>query len=426
MRFAIRHTGCNAERVGILTGFTRLPNASIETPSAALLTQSGSVAHLTAEVLAKVFSNPQLVWVPLSNSAHLETGLKAQGESLAKFIGLSESVTCATLHCMNDITPPGHFEVDMVPVWTKHGKKMINAERYMELMEVFKPDILLAIADSRTTLTDGLKRNTKAVDRTCNMLNICVKKYKASNYLKNSLLVGVIAGTGTMSKCKNCIQNILTYREAIGGVALAGLTDGTEESLNIGIDKLEDIFKDINKALPNDLVKFIDGCWSPDVVVTAIQYGWDIFDGSYPAKLTNAGHALALNFDVNQATTELCLLDLNDAKYKEDFRPVLEGCQCLSCKKHTRAYICHLLNTREMLASVLLSIHNLHHFDQMFVHARNNIASNTFVIYKNHIVNQYMEYKQMQDKAKENVEKPESESEQAKKKICVSNEPVEA
>lgn len=91
--------------------------------------QSGSVVHLTAEVLAKVFSNPQLLWVPLSNSAHLEIGLKAQGEGVAKFSGLQDHVICATLYNTNEQTPSGHFEGNLIPLWTKHGKKMISTDR---------------------------------------------------------------------------------------------------------------------------------------------------------------------------------------------------------------------------------------------------------------------------------------------------------
>lgn len=80
-------------------------------------------------MLARVFPTPQLLWVPLSNSAQLEAGVKAQGEGVAKFSGLPGHVTCTTLHNINEVTPPGHFEHDKIPLWTKNGKKMITADR---------------------------------------------------------------------------------------------------------------------------------------------------------------------------------------------------------------------------------------------------------------------------------------------------------
>ncbi|XP_026759004.2 queuine tRNA-ribosyltransferase accessory subunit 2 [Galleria mellonella] len=394
MRFIINQAGSGGERIGSLKGFVKISTAVIETPASALFTQSGSVVHLTNEVLSKVFSNPKLLWVPLSKSYQLETGLKAQGEGVAKFAGLQNHLTCVTLHGASEITPSGHFESDSVPLWTKNGKKMISANRYMDLMEVFKPDIILAIADGHTSLDEGSKRISKALDRTSNMLNMCVTRHKNSTCLQDSSLIGVIVGVGEERKCEQSIQNILTYKENLSGVTLEGITDGSEESLTVPLEKLEAIFKRVGDALPKDFLCIIEGCWNPAVVVTAIEHGWDLFDGSYPLKLTNAGHALALQLDVNQDNKELCILNLNDESYKDDFQPVLASCECLACKKHTRAYIRHLLNTREMLASVLLSIHNLHHFDEFFHHARLHIASRTFDVFKKHIIKQYDFYKQ--------------------------------
>ncbi|CAG4979480.1 unnamed protein product [Parnassius apollo] len=395
MHFVTKISSSGSERVGSMTGFFKMPSAVVETPTAALLTQGGSVVHLTADVLSRVFSDSKLLWVPLSNSAHLENGLKAQGKGVARFAGLQEHFTCVTLQNMNEVTPSGHFEVDKVPLWTKHGKKMISADRYMDLMEVFKPDIILAIADSRVSLEKGYKRIAKSVDRTTNMLNTCVERYKESKELQNSCLVGVIVGCAQSRKFEDNIQNFLRHKDNLGGVALSGLTDGAEESNDVPVDKLEAIFKKVSNALPKDILHVVEGCWNPAVILTAISYGWDVFDGSYAVKLSNLGHALILNFDVTTNIETSYLLNLNDECYKDQFVPILESCKCLVCKKHTRAYIRHLLNTREMLASVLLSIHNLYHFDQMFYHARQHILTNTFEVYKKHIIKQYESYRSL-------------------------------
>ncbi|KPI97526.1 Queuine tRNA-ribosyltransferase subunit QTRTD1-like [Papilio xuthus] len=373
MRFIIKNSSTGCERVGMLTEFLKMTSAVIETPTATLLTQGGSVVHLTAEVLSKVCPNPHLLWVPLSNSVHLEHGLKAQGEGIAKFAGLQNYFTCVTLQNMNETTPSGHFENDRVPLWTKHGKKMLTADRYMDLMEVFKPDIILAIADGRTSLAEGSKRILKSIERTGNMLDLCVKRYKESKELQSSCLVVIL-----------------------GGVAISGLTDGSEEFSMDHLQPLGEIFKRVGDAIPKELLHVVEGCWNPAVILTAVECGWDLFDGSYAVKLTNLGQALTLNFDVTNDIDNPYLLDLIDECYKDQFVPILDGCECLACKKHTRAYIRHLLNTREMLASVLLSIHNLYHFDQMFYHARQHIVSNTFNVYKAHIIKQYESYKNVQ------------------------------
>ncbi|XP_045772286.1 queuine tRNA-ribosyltransferase accessory subunit 2 [Maniola jurtina] len=388
MRFLIKQTGSGSERIGNLTCFLRSPGAEIETPTAALFTQGGSVVHLTAEVLSQVFSNTKLLWLPLSNSIQLENGVKAQNDGVAKFAGLPEHVTCTTLHSLSEVTPSGHFELDRAPLWTKNGKKMVSADRYMDVMEIFKPDIILAIADGRTSLNEGSKRISKSVERSYSMLKTCVDRYKASKELKNSSLVGVVVGTGNPKRCDDSIQNILKHVDSLTGIALQGILDGTEESMNVDTEKLNEILDKVGKVFPKDLVRLFEGHWNPSIIMLAIQHGWDVFDGSYPVKLTNAGLAMKLNFDVTKDVDTMYLLDMVDERYKEDFTPILEGCECLTCRKHTRAYIRHLLNTREMLASVLLSIHNLHHFDQMFYHTRQHIAANTFAVFKQHITKQ--------------------------------------
>ncbi|CAG4965385.1 unnamed protein product [Colias eurytheme] len=387
MRFILKSESGN-ERVGCMTDIKRLPNCKIETPTSALFAQGGSVVHLTADVLDRVFSTSHLLWLPLTSCHQLETGVKAQNEGIGKFSGLPQHVTCVTLQNINENVPPGHFELDKVPLWTKNGKKMITAERYMELMEVFKPDIILAIADGRIALDEGPKRLYKSVDRTQKMLNICVEKFKASTALQDSSLIGVIVGAGDLRRLDESIKHVLKHKDTLVGVALNGLADNADKIINTPVESLTEIFKKVAETIPKDFIKILDGCWYPDVIVTAIEYGWDVFDGSLPLKMTNQGYALRINCDIEINTDWEYAYNMNMDRYKEDFNPILEGCECLTCKKHTRAYINHLLNTKEMLASVLLSIHNLHNFDQFFLHARRHIASNTFSCFKKHIIKQ--------------------------------------
>ncbi|XP_061385725.1 queuine tRNA-ribosyltransferase accessory subunit 2 [Danaus plexippus] len=387
MRFIVTKAGCSSERIGNLTGFVKCPNAVIETPTSGLFTQGGSIVHLTADVLARVFTNSQILVMPLTNSIQLETGVKAQNEGVTKFAGLPEHVACVTVNNFYETVPPGHFEPGKIPLWTKHGKKMITADKYMDLMEIFRPDMFLAIADGCMSVNETPKRASKAVERTCKLLNTCIDRYKASKELKNSALVGVVVGAQNQKKCDECIENILKHVDCISGVALEGITDGTD-FLKEYTNQYCDIFKKVGDGLPKEFFRILEGCWNPAMTLSAIEHGWDIFDGTYAVKLTNMGIALKLSFDVTKENETPYLLDMIDELYKEDFNPILKGCECLTCKKHTRAYIRHLLNTREMLASVLLSIHNLHHFDQMFIHAREHINAGTFNTYKNHITKQ--------------------------------------
>ena len=68
----------------------------------------------------------------LMNCLQLENGVKIQNEGVSKFAGLPEHMTCVSLNNLSEATPPGHFEADKVPLWTKNGKKMLTANRYIQ------------------------------------------------------------------------------------------------------------------------------------------------------------------------------------------------------------------------------------------------------------------------------------------------------
>ncbi|GBP92604.1 Queuine tRNA-ribosyltransferase accessory subunit 2 [Eumeta japonica] len=123
MRYLVTYYNGAYERLGVLSGFTKSPNTNIETPTAALFTKGGSVVHLTADVLTRVFPTPQLLWLPLSNCIQLETGARGQNKGVAHFSGLSEHIACVSVHDTNEETPIGHFEKDMIPPF---GLKMGN------------------------------------------------------------------------------------------------------------------------------------------------------------------------------------------------------------------------------------------------------------------------------------------------------------
>lgn len=89
------------------------------------------------------------------------------------------------LNCVAGIGSKGEDDKDLIILyfWVYF--------RYMDVMEIFKPDIIFAIADNRNSLNEAGKRIAKSVDRTCNMLDRCVSRYKGSNLLKHSsALVG--------------------------------------------------------------------------------------------------------------------------------------------------------------------------------------------------------------------------------------------
>merc|ERR1712018_46974 len=113
----------------------------------------------------------------------------------------------------------------------------------------------------------------------------------------------------------------------------------------------------------------------PQTILALVQEGVDFFESSYVYHVTDLGHALTFANTLQQQPSSCIYIDLNDQQlYKNDFGPILEGCSCYTCRKHTRGYINHLLATKELLARVLLVMHNLHHYGVLFQTIRQAIA----------------------------------------------------
>lgn len=127
--------------------------------------------------------------------------------------------------------------------------------------------------------------------------------------------------------------------------------------LSVGESK-EDMYASIevvNQVLPADKPRYLMGVGTPEDLIEGVLRGVDIFDCVLPTRL--ARH--------NSAMTRFGRLNLMNATFAEDERPIDENCGCYTCKTFTRAYLRHLIVAKEMLSATLLSIHNLHTLVQL-------------------------------------------------------------
>lgn len=112
---------------------------------------------------------------------------------------------------------------------------------------------------------------------------------------------------------------------------------------------------------------------SPHEVLELLDIGIDIFDSSYP--IIQAQKNCAVTFHIPELETLSSpstrkpahdVLDVSDESNRLLFEPLLEGCQCYTCDNHTKAYIYHLISVKELLAPILLTLHNLHRYFKFF------------------------------------------------------------
>ena len=104
-----------------------------------------------------------------------------------------------------------------------------------------------------------------------------------------------------------------------------------------------------------------------------------MFDWVLPTRIARHGNAFTRNGKIN----------IKNAKYKEDFTPIEENCDCYTCRNYTKAYIRHLVTCNEMLGGRLLSIHNIRFLIKLVEELREEIKNDTILEYREKFINQY-------------------------------------
>jgi queuine tRNA-ribosyltransferase len=150
------------------------------------------------------------------------------------------------------------------------------------------------------------------------------------------------------------------------GYAIGGLWVGEERALGFEMVSVAD------QELPQDKPRYLMGVGTPEDIIDAIDRGVDLFDCVYPTRCGR--HALAL--------TSTGRLNLRNASFSNDLRPLDEACGCGTCTTFTRAYIAHCFRAGELLAARVTSIHNIAFLTTLVAQARAAIAGGNFAAWR--------------------------------------------
>ncbi len=219
-----------------------------------------------------------------------------------------------------------------------------------------------------------------SVDRTTRWLERCVKELKRLNSLedtinKEQMLFGINQG-GTFEDIR--IEHAKRISEFdLSGYAIGGLAVGETHS------EMYRILDEVIPYLPKDKPTYLMGVGTPENILEAVERGVDFFDCVMPAR--NGRHA---NVYTNKGK-----LNLLNAKYELDDKPIADDCGCPVCQKYTRAYIRHLFKAKEMLSMRLCVIHNLYYFNNMMEEIRQAIDNGNFGQYKKNRLEGFKEAK---------------------------------
>ena len=249
------------------------------------------------------------------------------------------------------------------------GKKIfMGPEESMQIQSNLASTIAMAFDECPSSVAD---RNyiQHSVDRTVRWLERCKKEMARLNSLedtinKQQMLFGINQG-GIYEDIR--IEHAKRIAELdLDGYALGGLAVGESH---------EDMYRIIDATvpyLPQDKPTYLMGVGTPANILEAVDRGVDFFDCVYPSRNGRHGHVYTNHGKMN----------LFNAKYELDDRPIEEGCQCPACRKYSRAYIRHLLKAKEMLGMRLCVLHNLYFYNNMMEEIRTAIEEGRYKEYK--------------------------------------------
>jgi queuine tRNA-ribosyltransferase len=177
-------------------------------------------------------------------------------------------------------------------------------------------------------------------------------------------LFGIVQGATHLDLRKESLAR--TTEIGFDGYALGGLSVGEEKEV------MWEVVGEIAPLLPADRPRYLMGVGTPEDLIEGIHLGIDMFDCVLPTRNGRNG----------QAFTSLGKLNIKNARWTRDLRPLDESCRCAVCLRHTRAYLRHLYLSGEMLGSILLTHHNLAFFLDTMRRVRQSIRSGQFTQFR--------------------------------------------
>jgi queuine tRNA-ribosyltransferase len=342
----------NRARAGVF----HTPHGAIPTPIFAPVGTQASVKSLTPTQLDELDAN-----LILANTYHLY--LRPGEEIVSRLGGLhrfmnwhkpiltdSGGFQVFSLAEARKVTDDGVTFRSHIDGSTHH----LTPEKSIAIQENLGADIIM-VFDECAAPYDRLY-SEKALERTHSW---AIRSQKAKSR-SDQALFGIVQG-GIFLDLRERSAEFLTSLD-FPGYAIGGLSVGETK------EEMKSVLETVDPILPEGKPRYLMGVGTPLDIVMGVLRGIDFFDCVLPTRL--ARHHAAM--------TRYQRLNLMNASFTQDPRPVDESCSCYTCQNFTRAYIRHLITSKEILAASLLSIHNLFTLINLTKEIRRAILSNQF------------------------------------------------
>jgi queuine tRNA-ribosyltransferase len=338
------------------TGIFHTPHGDIPTPIFAPVGTQATVKAVTPAQLAEIGAS-----LVLSNTYHLflrpGADLVAEMGGLHKFMNWPNPI----------LTDSGGYQVFSLAKMRKIDEngvtfkshidgstRRLTPEISIEIQEKLGADIIMAFDECAPP--EDRAYSELAMQRTHAWAERCLMAHRRND----QALFGIVQG-GAFADLRRQSAATISSMD-FPGYAIGGLSVGETKA------EMAEMIEVVNAILPTNKPRYLMGVGAPEDLINGIQRGVDIFDCVLPTRL--ARHQSAM--------TSLGRLNLLNASFAHDARPIEEDCACYTCRHFTRAYLRHLVVAKEMLAATLVSIHNLFFLLELTRHARQAIQEGRY------------------------------------------------
>ncbi len=218
------------------------------------------------------------------------------------------------------------------------------------------------------------ERAARAYEKTVPVQQIA-RQTDGSFTVNNSLLFGIIQGSIFQDLRKEAALHMASL--PTHGYCLGGL------SLGETLEQMNQAVLAVTENLPEGKPRYFMGLGTPVEMLNAIERGVDMFDCVWPTRVARNGMAMTSTRRVN----------IKNAEYRTQDIPLDPECDCYTCRRYSRAYLCHLYRSAELTSHRLMSIHNIRFLIRLMERARTAIAEGTFLSFKDEVIRKYQSFK---------------------------------
>ena len=332
---------------------------TIETPAFMPVGTQGTIKGVFTEDILKTDTH-----VILGNTYHLM--LRPGVEILKKFNGLHNFMnwqkpilTDSGGYQIMSLSKFNKTDLKIGAIFKSHidGKKIIlSPEKSIQVQKAINSDIIMVLDEC-----PQLTKDKKILSRAINISTEWAKRSKIEfGNNKKKALFGIAQGGLYKDLRIESIEKLTKI--GFDGYAMGGLAVG---------EKQNDMFRILNETvdfLPKNKPRYLMGVGTPSDILGAVNEGIDMFDCVMPTRSGRTG--LAFTWDGK--------LNLKNAKFKNDKKPLDNKCDIRDLNKYSKSYLHHLIKSDEILGSMLISLNNIYFYQQFMREIRRNIKNGTF------------------------------------------------